>query len=121
MAERKRELLFSLTSKDFEFETFKGSGPGGQHRNKTESCVRCYHRASESMGSCCEHREQLKNKRIAFERMAKSPKFQGWLKVESARRTAGMTVEDPMDPKNLRIEVKKDGKWVLADENTMEA
>jgi len=42
----KKELLFSLTKKDFKVETFRGSGAGGQHRNKTDSAVRIKHPAS---------------------------------------------------------------------------
>lgn len=32
-----------IDRKDIRVDTYKGSGAGGQHRNKTESCVRCVH------------------------------------------------------------------------------
>jgi peptide chain release factor 1 len=35
-----------LNMKDVEITTARGSGPGGQHRNKTESCVVAVHRPS---------------------------------------------------------------------------
>ncbi len=34
----------SLDPRDVEIATARGSGPGGQHRNKTESCVIATHR-----------------------------------------------------------------------------
>ena len=53
-----RELLFSVTAKDCRFDYYRGSGAGGQHRNKTESAVRCTHLASGAVGQAEDHREQ---------------------------------------------------------------
>jgi len=35
-----KELLFSLTKKDFRVDTFRAGGKGGQKQNKTNSGVR---------------------------------------------------------------------------------
>ena len=35
--------MTNITSKDIKIEFTKGKGPGGQHRNKTESAVRVTH------------------------------------------------------------------------------
>ena len=32
-----KELLFSLNSKDFKWDFFKTSGPGGQNKNKRDT------------------------------------------------------------------------------------
>jgi protein subunit release factor A len=32
-----------VTDDQFRYEWFSGTGPGGQHRNKTENCCRCIH------------------------------------------------------------------------------
>lgn len=52
-----KELLFSITAKDVDFDYFNGKGKGGQNRNKKAMCVRARHRASGSVGTCTEYRE----------------------------------------------------------------
>ena len=71
-----REKLFSLTKKDFEIQTFKGSGPGGQHRNKNETAVRIKHKDSGAVGESQEMKSQYQNKELAFKRLVNSEKFQ---------------------------------------------
>jgi protein subunit release factor B len=51
---KEKQLLFSLTAKDFEFTTFCTGGAGGQHRNAKQNGVRCFHPAS---GAVAEHRD----------------------------------------------------------------
>lgn len=63
--EKKRELIVSVTAKDCKFDYIRGSGKGGQKKNKT---VRCTHLASGASGFCEEHREQHRNKQLAFEK-----------------------------------------------------
>lgn len=79
---KKKKLWFSVTAKDCVFKNYKASGKGGQKRNKTESAVRCSHPSSGAVGSCEDHREQSRNKKTAFARMAKSAEFQSWLKLK---------------------------------------
>ena len=63
---------------DCDVETFRGPGPGGQHRNKTESAVRMTHRPSGIVRIARDDRSQLRNRRIALERI--------WLALEARRR-----------------------------------
>jgi protein subunit release factor B len=51
-------------------ETFRSSGAGGQHRNKTESSVRVTHRPSGISRLGTEHRSQHRNRQLALERLA---------------------------------------------------
>jgi ribosome-associated protein len=53
-------------------ETYRASGPGGQHRNKTESAVRMTHRPSGIVRVATEHRSQLRNRVLALERIWKA-------------------------------------------------
>ncbi len=57
--------------KEVVIHTFKGSGPGGQHRNVTDSGVRIVHEASGLVVTATESRSQGKNKEKAFERLIK--------------------------------------------------
>jgi protein subunit release factor B len=71
-----KELLLSVTLKDCDVQTKRGSGKGGQNRNKRDTAVRIVHRASGAVGESQEQRSQLQNKRAAFLRMAQTPVFQ---------------------------------------------
>lgn len=111
----KKEKLFSVTLKDCDVQPYKGSGPGGQKKNKTESAIRIVHKASGAVGSCENYREQSKNKAEAFKRMSQTEKFKTWMKIEVSRKTGELAaiekrVEEEM--KNVRIEIKNEkGIW----------
>lgn len=116
-----REKLFSVRGKDCEFQVFRAGGKGGQNQNKVSSAVRCIHHPSGAVGESREHREQLQNKRKAFERMAKSPKMQAWIRVMVARITGREAaikeeVDRLMNPRHMVVEGKKNGRWVPIEE-----
>ncbi len=50
-------------------EFFVAGGPGGQHRNKTESGVRLTHPLTELSVTATERRSQLQNRGVALERL----------------------------------------------------
>jgi protein subunit release factor B len=109
-----KELLFSITSKDCEWKYTRGTGNGGQKKNKTNSAVHCIHRPSTAHGYAEDHRSQLQNKKLAFERMANSKEFQTWIKLESQRRTGELSaMEDQVDRqmRRIKVEIKEDGLW----------
>lgn len=51
-------------------DTYRASGPGGQHVNRTESAVRLTHAPSGVVVTATEHRSQNRNREVAFERLA---------------------------------------------------
>ncbi len=57
-----------------EVNVFIGSGPGGQHRNKTESAVRLKHRPTGLTVTATERRSQLMNRGAALERLRETLK-----------------------------------------------
>jgi len=112
-----KELLFSVTSKDFRVEFFCAGGPGGQHQNKTSSACRITHPASGATGECREERSQHMNRKTAFNRLVKSGRFQTWLKITASELMMGETIEEKvdkmMDPRFLKVEVRDGkGRWV---------
>jgi protein subunit release factor B len=57
--------------RECEVETFRSSGPGGQHVNKTESAVRLKHLPSGIVVTSQQERSQHRNKTLCLERLRK--------------------------------------------------
>ena len=103
-----KELLFSITKKEFEVQTFCSGGKGGQHQNKTDSGVRIIHKESGAVGESREERSQLQNKKIAFKGLSENKKFKYWLSKKvwevSNEKTLDQIVDGQMDEQNLKVE-----------------
>ncbi|OAY45694.1 peptide chain release factor 1 isoform X2 [Manihot esculenta] len=63
------ELTDEELMKQCEMDTFKSSGPGGQHRNKRESAVRLKHLPTGIISQAVEDRSQHKNRASALKRL----------------------------------------------------
>ena len=110
--------LFTLTVKDFDWSYTKGSGSGGQKRNKTSSAVHCMHRPSGAHGYAEDSRSQHDNKKTAFVRLTESKEFQTWLRTETMKRSGQATqIEEAVarEMQRIKVEIQQDGKWVEVD------
>lgn len=106
---KRRELLFSLSKKDFIVDTFRSGGKGGQNQNKRDTGVRIRHLESGAVGESREERSQLQNRKSAFRRMVESKKFQLWIRRKAAEsqldlRMIESKVDEEMCVDNLKIE-----------------
>lgn len=107
-----RQLLFSLTKKDFKVEFFRCPGHGGQNVNKVETGVRIIHPESGAVAESCEERKQHQNKKIAFNKLVKTKEFQVWHKRKVAemllsdveRKEIERKVDNWMREENLKVE-----------------
>jgi peptide chain release factor 2 len=86
--------------RECEVDTFRSSGPGGQHVNKTETAVRLTHPPSGLVVTCREERSQRRNKEICLRKLRE--------RVErlNHRPAARVPTRVPRSVKNRTLEEK---------------
>ena len=84
-----------------EVETFRASGPGGQHVNKTESAVRLRHLPSGVVVSSQQERSQHRNKDICLRKLRNKKIAQ-----LNYRRPKRVPTRVPRSAKNRTLETK---------------
>jgi len=100
-AARSARLPDAELAAECDLEFFTAGGPGGQHRNKTETGVRLRHRPTGFVAQATERRSQLQNRDAALERLRARLAAAAYVpkKRKKTRPSAGA--------KRRRIEAKK--------------
>ena len=110
-----KELLFSVTKKDFEIDWFSGTGCGGQYRNKHQNCCRIRHKDSGAIATGQSQRDRISNLKEAMENLVKIPAFQSWLRQKICEITGERAeIEEKVEKamKNLKFEIRdENGRW----------
>ncbi len=117
---KKHSIDLKNLKKEVRLDYYKSSGPGGQHKNKTMSCVRLYHKTTGIRVVATESRSQIKNKELAFKRLqVKLMELNIKEKERIFTKKPGYVKEQILQNKKKRSEKKQSRKRV--SENDIES